>query len=253
MLGAGLAQAALGQLLGVTPLAWIYSAQLAGAPATVKVLRPELETEARRAAWAGLAERWGGARAGSPAILAGSALPEERAFLAFEVVRGEGLDRVLARGELPEAQRRGILRAIGRSLSEAHSAGVAHLDLRPSKVSLGRQALLVDLGLLATIGAGAPLRELLDPRYAAPEQADGALGDRASDVYQLALLACKVLYGRLPFSATRAEDFWELKLHAEPDLEGVPEQTRGAFARALARDPAARYPDAAACCQALGL
>lgn len=243
----------LERFLAETGLTWIYAARLRGEPATVKVLRPSLESPQRRADWAGLASRWGGPREGCPQVLAGDALPGEPAYLALEVVRGEGLERLLARGALPEAQRRGILRSLGRCLSAAHGAGLVHLDLRPNKLSLGRQALLVDLGLVAALGSGAPLRSILDPRYAAPEQAEGEAGGAATDVYQLALLTCKVLYGRLPFAATRADDFWELKLQAEPDLAIAPAEARGALGRALSRDPRARFPEAGAFCAALGL
>lgn len=216
----------------------------------IKVLRPSLETPGRRRAWAALAGR--PPVAGTPSVRGGGAVEGEPAYLVYESATGEGLDRVLSRGGISGEEREQLLSDLLGILAHAHEAGLAHLDLRPSKVRRSEEGVfLLDLGHLGSLGPEAPLRDLLDPRYTAPEQAAGGLGDATTDVYQLGLLAHKVLFGRLPFAATRADEFWNLHLEGNPDLSAAVGLTRTVLGKALARDPTERYPDAGAFQRAL--
>ena len=249
-LGSGTEAVQLERWAGQTTTAWVYAARQGRREVTVKVLRSDLETPERRRAWAALAAE--AEVPGTPASLAGAAVEDQPAYLVYEQLLGEGLDRALARGSLSDGERESLVYDLLTIMAGAHRLGLAHLDLRPSKVRRGTEGVfLVDLGHLRALGETFPSRDLLDPRYASPEQAEGALGDRASDVYQLGILAHKVLFGRLPFSAVRAEDFWELHLEAEPDLSAAEGLTRTVLGKALARDPRDRYPDAGALLSAL--
>lgn len=233
----------LDRFAGQTAAAWIYAGRQDSREVVLKVLRPELETPQRRRAWAALASR--PTVPGTPPTRGGGAVVGEPAYLVYEAATGEGLDRILSRPALSDDERESLLFDLMSVLAAAHRAGQVHLDLRPSKVRRGGQGLfLLDLGHLAALGSEAPLRDLLDPRYTAPEQAAGGVGDVLTDVYQLALLAHKVLFGRLPFTAPRAEEFWNLHLEGEPDLSAAEGLTRTVLAQALSRDPTERFPDA---------
>ena len=239
----------LERFAGQTAAAWIYASRQDAREVVVKVLRPQLETPERRRTWAAVASR--PTVPGTPPARGGGAVQGEPAYLVYESATGEGLDRTLSRS-LDDDEREALLFDLMSVLAAAHRAGEVHLDLRPSKVRRGDQGLfLLDLGHLASLGADAPLRDLLDPRYTAPEQAAGSVGDVLTDVYQLGLLAYKVLFGRLPFSAPRAAEFWNLHLEGDPDLSAAEGLTRTVLAQALARDPTERFADAEAFQRAL--
>jgi hypothetical protein len=78
-------------------------------------------------------------------------------------------------------------------------------------------------------------------RYRAPELFDGRPIDPRTDVYGLGMLLYCVLSGRPPFEGR--DDLVECALHELPaPLDGVPARVNAALARALAKDPDARFP-----------
>ena len=86
--------------------------------------------------------------------------------------------------------------------------------------------------------------------YLAPEQARGEPAGPASDLYALGVVAYQLLAGRLPYDASSLTDLARLQEAGPPPrldelTSGVPPALALAVARALHRDPAERYADAA--------
>lgn len=81
------------------------------------------------------------------------------------------------------------------------------------------------------------------PLYMAPEQIAGGLPDERSEVFSVGVLAYEILAGRPPYSASTVDELFRQIARAEPPkLAGVPESIEAIVARALAKDPAARWP-----------
>ncbi|MGN6104857.1 MAG: protein kinase domain-containing protein [Kofleriaceae bacterium] len=81
------------------------------------------------------------------------------------------------------------------------------------------------------------------PLYMAPEQIAGGLPDERSEVFSVGVLAYEILAGRPPYSASTVDELFRQIARAEPpELAGVPESIEAIVARALAKDPAARWP-----------
>jgi serine/threonine-protein kinase len=149
-------------------------------------------------------------------------------------------------------------------LAFAHGRGVVHRDLKPENVLLEHgtgRALLTDFGVAALPSHDDPRTAdhgAGTPRYMAPEQVAGEHAvDGRTDLYALGAMGVAMLTGRRPYAdhATAAVAAAHLAAPV-PDLAalapGAPRDLCRALARCLAKDPAERWPSAAAFGAALG-
>ena len=82
--------------------------------------------------------------------------------------------------------------------------------------------------------------------YAAPEQVSGEPSDHRVDVYALGCVLCECLTGKPPFPRERLTDVIAAHLSEPPPavssrVHGLPLALDPVIARALAKEPAARY------------
>ena len=81
------------------------------------------------------------------------------------------------------------------------------------------------------------------PIYMAPEQIAGDPPDERTEVFSVGIVAYEVLAGKPPYAATSFEDLFAQIVSTEPPpIEGLPKPVAEALAKALAKDPAHRYP-----------
>lgn len=198
-----------------------------------------------------------------PNVIPVYAAGEERGilFIAMRFVDGTDLRSVIARdGRLEPNRAVPIVDQVAQALDAAHSSGLVHRDVKPANILIattgGRHHVyLTDFGLtrpadastgLTVTGAGA-LVGTID--YIAPEQARGEPVDARTDVYALGCVLFQALTGTLPFPADN--DLAKLFAHATQDAPTlrerapeVPAAFEAVVARAMAKDPADRYPSA---------
>jgi serine/threonine protein kinase len=178
-----------------------------------------------------------------------------RRFIALELVGGPTLGDVLAaEGQLTIARAIAIARDLLAALAHAHRQGVIHRDVKPENVILSpRGAVLVDFGLAALRDAG-PLTKagtcVGSPSYIAPERLRGEPHDARTDVYAIGVLLYEMLAGLRPFVGSSPEQVMQHALERPPRplrvlRPDVPEAIAAVVLRALAKDPARRYDDAA--------
>ena len=206
-----------------------------------------------------LREAQAAARLNHPGIVTLYELGERdgRAVLVSELVPGETLAELRARGELSDHDLGEIAADLCDALAHAHSRGVVHRDVKPQNVivrgeaGLPGAAKLMDFGIARV--AGAPtLTEAGEVvgtlAYMSPEQAEGRLAGPESDVYSLGLTLYECfsgenpVLGSSPAATARAigEPIDPLRTH-RPDL---PEGLVDVIDACLAADPASR-PSAA--------
>jgi serine/threonine-protein kinase len=140
-------------------------------------------------------------------LLDGGATDDGLPYLVMEYVDGTSLVRSCDERRLTVNERLRLFCEAGRAVQHAHRSLVVHRDLKPSNILVdgeGRVKLL-DFGIAKLLaGPDDPaatrtgLRHLT-PAYASPEQVLGDPITTASDVYQLGLLLCELLVGRLPY------------------------------------------------------
>ncbi len=175
-------------------------------------------------------------------------------YLVMELVHGIPLSDLLLRdGRLGVDRALRIVRQTAAGLAAAHAAGVVHRDVKPGNVLVTPDdgVKITDFGIAwsaASLHLTQTGQVLGTAHYLSPEQADGAPATPASDVYALGVVAYQCLSGRVPFEAETPVQIALLKIRdqAPPLPPDVPADVRRLVARAMARDPAARFPDGAA-------
>jgi len=175
-------------------------------------------------------------------------------FCTMELIDGESLTTRLAqRKRLPVPEAIGIATAMCDALEAAHAAGVIHRDIKPDNVLIASdgRVVLADFGVAAVAAAEGELSGT--PAYMAPEQAKGEAPTPAADVYAVGVVLFEMLAGRRAFGGdamTIVEAKRSLDSVTLAPADGPPELAQ-VIAKATSRDPASRYPTAAALGRAL--
>ncbi|MBO3748491.1 protein kinase [Streptosporangiaceae bacterium NEAU-GS5] len=192
-------------------------------------------------------------------------LSDGRPYMVLELCPGGSLaDRQRKERTLPPGEVRDIGVKIADALAAAHAAGVLHRDVKPANILINSYGMvaLSDFGL-ATMPGGGPAqggevsvtRESLTPAYAPPEAFDLSEPTAAGDVYALAATLYALLSGRPPRfpegGVVHIAAIMALHRQPIPDIPGVPPALTEVLRRAMATDPAARTPSAAALRDAL--
>lgn len=185
-------------------------------------------------------------------------------YLAMRYIEGADLLVILDKYEkdgqlMPTADVTRLVREIGSALDYAHKQGVVHRDIKPSNVMLNAEGsvYLTDFGLALLTDVGTMGKILGSPHYISPEQAVSSAGAVSqSDLYSLGVILFRMVTGRLPFDHEDVLELLMLHMTAEaPDPREFRPDVSPALAqvilRALAKEPAERYPSGRALSDAL--
>jgi len=175
-------------------------------------------------------------------------------YLVMEFIDGTSLSRrIEAAGRLSVAETLTMVAQVADALQVAHEAGIVHRDVKPSNLLVrpGGALVLVDFGVArstAMEGLTGTNVVLGSAHYMAPEQAEGKPVTPATDVYALGAVAYCCLTGRPPFVGENPlQVLAQLVMGEPPTLPvEVPPQVAAVVMRALAKDPARRFPSASA-------
>jgi serine/threonine protein kinase len=180
-------------------------------------------------------------------------------YLALEYVGGGSLEGQLGGTPVPPRRAAGLVLDLARAVQHAHERGIVHRDLKPANVLLTEAgvAKVADFGLAKLLDVGRGRTQtgavLGSPSYMAPEQAWGKVRDigPAADVYALGAILYELLTGRPPFvGASTLETLDQVRTHdpAPPQAlqPKVPADLAAVCLRCLEKEPARRYPSAAA-------
>jgi class 3 adenylate cyclase/tetratricopeptide (TPR) repeat protein len=192
-------------------------------------------------------------------------------YMAMELIQGRDLTQVLRvlrrNGErLPipiavtvaAAVARGLAYAHARTGSDGRPLHIVHRDVSPHNIMLSYEGdvKLVDFGIARLVGdaalAGGDAKRPGGGKFAymSPEQAAGRAVDSRSDLFSLGVVLFEMLAGRRLFADGDPDEKLRAVINCDiPDVRTfnpeVPAALRAVLARALAKDPADRYPDGA--------
>ncbi len=140
---------------------------------------------------------------------------------------------------------------IGKALDHAHSRGIVHRDIKPHNVMVLKNGSVkvMDFGIARVMSKSNTLTKeaLGSVHYISPEQAKGGRVDSRSDIYSLGVVMYEMMTGRPPYDGESpvAVAIQHINGNAampstlNPNIPGGLEQI---IMRAMAKDPANRYP-----------
>jgi serine/threonine protein kinase len=177
-----------------------------------------------------------------------------RPYLAMDLYEGGSMKQRLGRsGPLSAAETAVVGAKIAEALAAAHALGVLHRDVKPNNILVSRfgEPALADFGVscLLDSSSSASVLDVFSPQHAAPELMTRGVPSQSSDVYALGSTMYELLIGHSPFGGegrdVRSIMWRTLSEPApRPDCPDLPELA-DAIVRALAKEPADRFADAA--------
>jgi len=179
-------------------------------------------------------------------------------WLVMEYVEGETL-----RHRLKQPISREDFFAIAtqccEGLQAAHEKGIIHGDIKPENIMItpGNRVKILDFGVARRAWNSNPndatkSMETMTatggtPAYMAPEVLLQQPDDGRSDLFSLGLVFYEMLGGDQPFQSDSLATTVARIVHLQPpELTNVPGRLTAIIKRSMAKDPEARYPDAAA-------
>jgi serine/threonine protein kinase len=185
--------------------------------------------------------------------------------LILELVPGQTLAELLAKGPLSIRQALDVAKQMAYALESAHERGIIHRDIKPANIKLTGEGVVkvLDFGLakdratdLSSSADGATTAVdrateagviLGTTAYMSPEQASGQPVDRRADIWAFGCVLYEMLTGRRAFSGDSFSDLLSAVLTGHADLTHLPAPTpprvREVLKRCLDRDPKQRLRD----------
>ena len=191
-----------------------------------------------------------------------------RTAIVSELVEGETLRAVIARGALSPDDVLDIVLPLASALAAAHARGIVHRDLKPENVlrQPDGQVKVLDFGLARLEGEARALASVSrvtlpglaagTPGYMAPEQLLGHAIDGRADQFALGVLILELATGANPFAAASLPETIARLLASDglPDRvlsTELPAPLASIAARCLRHDPSERFESTAALAEAI--
>ncbi|HEY9517670.1 MAG TPA: serine/threonine-protein kinase, partial [Gemmatimonadales bacterium] len=222
----------------------------------IKVLRPEIARALGAARFLNEIRTTAGLAHPHILPLHDSGEAGELLYYVMPFVSGESLRQRLEReGPLPVRDALLITREVADALGYAHQRQIIHRDIKPENILLADgHAFVADFGIARALRSSGDPRltrtgtSLGTPTYMSPEQAFGESSvDARSDLYSLACVVYEMVTGHPPWNGPTAEAvlvqrFTSSAPRLQDSHSDLPAALGETLHRALARDPADRFP-----------
>ncbi|HEX2602555.1 MAG TPA: protein kinase [Gemmatimonadaceae bacterium] len=188
-------------------------------------------------------------------------------YFVMAYIKGDNLGvRLQHHGPMPPVEVRRILREVAEALAYAHNRNVIHRDIKPDNIIIDEEtgrAMVTDFGIARALTDTGDSRltatgmAIGTPAYMSPEQSAGDKAiDGRSDLYSLGVVGYQMLCGQTPFVASNTPSMLVKHLSERPipvdeRWPDLPPDLSRAVMMCLEKDPADRFPNAAAFAQAL--
>jgi non-specific serine/threonine protein kinase len=192
---------------------------------------------------------------------------EDRPFIVMELLEGETLAELVAKGALERSRLIDLGIQIADALESAHAKGIVHRDIKPANVFINSrgQAKILDFGLAKfearpdAVPGGTPTQTMEHltaagttmgtVAYMSPEQARGQATDARTDLFSLGTVLYQMATGALPFHGDTSAVVFDAILNRDPGPASetnpaLPAELNHILSKALEKDRALRYQTA---------
>ena len=172
-------------------------------------------------------------------------------YIVMEYVAGQPLSKFISSpSKIPARRALRYAQQLAEALDYAHAQGVVHRDMKPANILIGKDAhaKITDFGIakmnLANITHAGHV--VGTPAYMSPEQLEGIAVDGRSDLFSLGVILYTMLTGHRPFQGNSAATVSYKVANRDPLPASAfdstfPAEVDYVIARAMAKDPNARY------------
>jgi serine/threonine protein kinase len=184
----------------------------------------------------------------------------ELAYIVMEFVDGDSLKGLLDKQQrFPVSETARILEQLLTGLQFSHDRGVVHRDIKPANVMMtpAGEVKIADFGIARIENSSMTQAGTVmgTPAYMSPEQFMGQTVDARTDLYSTGVLLYQMLTGERPFEGSMT-GIMHKALHTDPPPPSAlsvnsPRSMDAVVARAMAKRPEDRFPDAKAFALAL--
>jgi serine/threonine-protein kinase len=173
------------------------------------------------------------------------------ACIVMEFVEGTTLHDRMTAGDMKPDEVLSIMEQTAAAMDYAHSKGVLHRDIKPANLMFTTtgQVKVADFGVarLSSQKTATSGMVLGTPAYMAPEQVSNKALGPYTDQFSLAVMAFELLTGQKPFNGDSISGLlycivFELPVSVRSLNPTLPEAVEVVLRKALAKDPAERYP-----------
>lgn len=190
------------------------------------------------------------------------------AYMVMDYIEGSTLAHYIAstssQGKFPSpTEIVKLFTSISLAIDYAHLQGMIHRDIKPANILLDKrnttrnimgEPILSDFGVAKLLNTSSITQtgvQLGTPLYTSPEQVEGRPANERSDIYSLAVILYQVVTGKVPFQGDSPIDIMRQHSTAVPTLPSlinrqIPSALDQVIMRGLEKDPAYRFPSAAA-------
>jgi serine/threonine protein kinase len=187
---------------------------------------------------------------------------EGQTFIVMQYVEGETLNIRIQAKPLGLRESLALAMQIVDALTEAHSRGIIHRDIKPQNIMITPrgQVKVLDFGLAKTIqesrhiDSGAETESLITTPgaivgtvpYMSPEQVRGEILDARSDIFSTGAVLYEMVSGKHPFACVNSVGTISAILTREPPsladyVPDVPEELDRIVRKCLGKDLSRRY------------
>jgi serine/threonine-protein kinase len=175
------------------------------------------------------------------AVIYGLEQSDATRFLVLELIEGDTLADRLKHGAIPVDEALKLALQIAEALEAAHEKGVIHRDLKPAniKITPDGKVKVLDFGLAkAYVGEASDMNLSNSPTismaatrqglilgtagYMSPQQANGEVVDKRTDIWSFGVVLFEMLTGKPLFTGKNVSYILADVLRAEPNWNSLP-------------------------------
>lgn len=184
-----------------------------------------------------------------------------RLWIAMQYVAGTDADAEIRAGTMTAPRAAAIVTEVAKALDFAHRRGILHRDVKPANfliappehVNEDERVFLADFGIARALDDATHLTTdgnvMASVAYASPEVLTGMEADHRSDIYSLGCSLFRLLTSKTPYAGRQNVAIATAHVTEDPPrvtdlVPGLPRALDDVIAKAMAKEPAARYQSA---------